>query len=142
MLKSFKHIIAVYLMLTVVFASVGFQVYMFFCECSHNGSVAVFESNHCCDANQHNTCSIPNIKNECCKKTSVFIKFTDQLFPTFKNISEKIVFVHSCKAFCCVLDEQKPETFSTDFYPDISEIPKLYGKTMVFRYHSIKIPAC
>lgn len=140
MKKGFKHIAIIYLLVIVVFASNGFQVYSSFCHCSQTETYTIFTPNTCCDEENEQSCDSQTLKNLCCRQSSVFIKFSEQYVPSFSSTEVKAICTVYLCAFSASALEKISENKSFSILSDKTDVPNLYGKTMVYRFHSIKIP--
>ena len=140
MKKGFKHIAILYLLVAIVFASNGFQVYSSFCNCTKTETISIFAPNDCCTDIANESCISQTVKAKCCSESSIFIKFTEQYVPTFSEslltiVSTAIFFNYSSSTI-----EELTKDHSCNIISYTPTIPNLYGKALVYRFHSLKIP--
>jgi hypothetical protein len=140
MKKGIINIAIVYLLVIVVFASTGFQVFSSFCHCTKTESFTVFAPKNCCNENSSNSCETPKLKAKCCSQTSIFIKFTEQYIPTFSSSPVKTIWTAMLFNYSSVVLKDITENNSFCSLTEKPPFTYLYGKTMVYRFHAIKIP--
>ena len=139
MKKGLKHIAIVYLLTAVVFASSGFQLFSSFCNCTKETTVSVFSPKDCCN----DACKLPastaSIKSKCCKQSSISFK-TEQYLPTYSELSVKVTGSTLLYNIIPSVTVTEPKTNNSRIEFGKPPLPLLYGKAMLCRFHSLKIP--
>lgn len=151
MYNRFKHIATIYLLIAIIFASVGVRLYTSYCACEEMYSVSVSGAEACCTDHEHSQCRTDadhehdqntGHADGCCKENSVFIKISDSY------VGSKMVCVGqiwSCAvligAFRIAHIERQLQT-DTRINAFLLFCPRLYGRTLITFIKSYKIPVC
>jgi hypothetical protein len=148
MCRKLKNIVVVYLLITIVFASVGVRVYASFCSCTESTVYSFEVHDNCCAShsddepvcNDEGTNFVHQESRSCCGETSIFVKITDTFLASSQVvISSVLPFFLLFEAHVCSLLQLSPSFTFKDIYNLYQTF--LSGKDFLIFIHNLKIPA-